>query len=30
VITAIRAELFKLRTTRMYYGLLGIAAGLTS
>jgi len=29
VITAIRAELFKLRTTRMYYGLLGIAAGLT-
>lgn len=29
MITAIRAELFKLRTTRMYYGLLGIAAGLT-
>ena len=29
MITAIRAELFKLRTTRMYYGLLGIAASLT-
>lgn len=29
MITAVRAELFKLRTTRMYYGLLGIAAGLT-
>lgn len=29
MIIAIRAELFKLRTTRLYYGLLGIAAGLT-
>ena len=25
----IRAELYKLRTTRIYYGLLAIAAGLT-
>jgi ABC-2 type transport system permease protein len=27
---AIRAELFKLRSTRMYYGLLGIGVGLTA
>lgn len=30
MITAIRAELYKMTTTRMSYGLLGIAAGLTA
>jgi ABC-2 type transport system permease protein len=29
MITAIRAELYKMATTRMSYGFLGIAAGLT-
>lgn len=30
MITAIRAELYKITTTRMSYGFLGIAAGLTA
>ncbi len=30
MITAIRAELYKMTTTRMTYGFLGIAAGLTA
>ncbi len=30
MIAAIRTELFKVRTTRMSYGLLGIGAGLTA
>jgi ABC-2 type transport system permease protein len=30
MITAIRAELYKMTTTRMSYGFLGIAAGLTA
>jgi len=30
MIIAIRAELYKITTTRMTYGFLGIAAGLTA